>query len=126
MSVRAAAPLLASAVAATAVAACGDAGSSADTVEDRLTAVTAAYYVGLADGDADAVRGAVCRAAREDLDPAALAAAVPEQRTELVELREVRVEGDSAQAIAVLTAPGTDRRQSHPLQYRYEDGWTLC
>lgn len=126
MSARTAGPLLVLPVAAALLAACGDAGGSTDAVEDRLAAVTAAYYDGLAGGDAEAVRGALCRAERDGFDADEFTGAPP-GRTELVELREVRVEGDSAQAIAVLTsADAEDRRLTYPLQYRYEDGWTLC
>src|SRR5699024_2200818 len=56
-----------------------------------------------------------------------LSAAGTEPRTELIEPREGHVEGDSAQALAVLTsADADDRRLTYPLQYRYEDGWKLC
>lgn len=126
VSPRTAATLLAPAAVA-ALVACGSSGESSDAVADRLEAVTAAYYDGLADGDAEAVRDALCQAERTGFDADDLQGADPAARTELIELREVHVEGDSAQALAVLTsADAEDRRLTYPLQYRYEDGWTLC
>jgi len=126
VSPRTAATLLVPACAAVLIA-CGSSGGTVDSVADRLEAVTAGYYDGLADGDAEAVRDALCRAERTGFEADDLSAAGTEPRTELIELREVHVEGDSAQALAVLTsADADDRRLTYPLQYRYEDGWKLC
>lgn len=112
--------------AAALAAACSGSDPAADATE-QIHVVTAQYYDGLADGDLDAVRAAVCAAERDNMDADVLLGAEESVRNEVVEVRDVRIEGDSAQAVVELARdePGGASR-TYTMSYRDEDGWRLC